>query len=609
MLVSGAALAIALVLQLWRSLAVDAETRQWEFEKATIAAERILQRALTSRAVFDRAPGESLLFEGEVIQVDAAVGWLDPVPAAAEEDVVVRHRLDRAALAEFGGGVSGDVVRREYEELLAGALPATPRMQVLAAAAFHARRAGAIEREQECRAELWQRVAALRAEDLGREAVAMTVAAAVRLADPAAPPEWLPRLVALLPDRIAAGLPAHVDLAAQHEASRRRRQLREARAVWLAAAARADVGMLPGPDRHVLWWLPHRAAGADRIGGHDARWLPIEDWLGVVREVGGGDELAEWPWLVEPAMGEVAVTAMGIPFVAGLVPSREPAAIQRRWLLPATTLALLVAFGLTVAQSLRATRREAAAVRAQAEFLTTVTHELKTPLASIRLLGEMLVEGRAAGREREYYRMLAGEAGRLSMLIENVLDLGRLERGERAYDLRTADVAAITAATVSLVEPLLQQGGSGITIRRQAGCELMARVDRAALAQALISVFDNARKYGKGPVEVGLSCADEIILIEVRDRGPGVPAADRERIFARFTRGAAHAHGSVPGVGIGLYLARTIARRLGGDLTCDPPADGGVGARFTFALPAVAATVTTAATAAEAAASVQEAKP
>jgi signal transduction histidine kinase len=77
----------------------------------------------------------------------------------------------------------------------------------------------------------------------------------------------------------------------------------------------------------------------------------------------------------------------------------------------------------------------------------------------------------------------------------------------------------------------------------------------------------------------------ERLAIDVRDRGPGVPVAERERIFARFVRGAPHAHGSTPGVGIGLYLARSIARALDGDLVCGDPLDGGPGARFTFFLP------------------------
>lgn len=97
-----------------------------------------------------------------------------------------------------------------------------------------------------------------------------------------------------------------------------------------------------------------------------------------------------------------AVTFGGVPHVRGLRPLVTSSLEQRPWLLPAVTFGLLVAFGAAVAVQFRASRREAAAVRAQAEFLTTVTHELKTPLASIRLLGEMLVEGRARGREAEY---------------------------------------------------------------------------------------------------------------------------------------------------------------------------------------------------------------
>ncbi|MGB3968051.1 MAG: HAMP domain-containing sensor histidine kinase, partial [Planctomycetota bacterium] len=319
-------------------------------------------------------------------------------------------------------------------------------------------------------------------------------------------------------------------------------------------------------------------------GTRDGALLPVADWLAAVRAAGRDGVLPEWPWLVEPdVVPGTAAPFAGIPHLRGLRPTA--AAIGTRpWLLPAATFALLAAFALAVWQQFRASRREAEAVRTQAEFLTTVTHELKTPLASIRLLAEMLSEGRAAGREAEYYRMLAGEAGRLSMLIENVLDLGRLERGERAADLRVHDVADVVRETVALVAPVAQRDAAAIVVSGIDG-PLPARIDRAALVQALISVLDNARKYGKGPIEVGVAGAGVQVCVTVRDHGPGVPVPERERIFERFVRGEAHRHGSTPGVGIGLYLARAIARRLHGELACGAPLDGGPGALFTLTLP------------------------
>jgi signal transduction histidine kinase len=200
-----------------------------------------------------------------------------------------------------------------------------------------------------------------------------------------------------------------------------------------------------------------------------------------------------------------------------------------------------------------------------------VTHELKTPLAGIRLLGEMLAEGRARGREQDYYRMLAGEAERLSQLIQNVLDLGRIERGERAYDLRSHDVGELVATTLAWFVPLVRQDGLVVASTVSGLCR--ARIDRDAFVQALVAVLDNARKYGAsggrldvavvGGPQVG---GDSAVRVAVRDHGPGVPESEHESVFAKFVRGQAHRHGSTPGVGIGLYLARTIVRRLGGEL-------------------------------------------
>lgn len=580
--VLGAALVAAVLFQLWRTLEFEAETRALELDKAEVLAERILRRAIGSRAAFAAAAGTAFTVRSGEVVVDERVGWLDPVPAAADEDIVVRDRLERAARAEFGAGDPA-AAARAFDELLAAGLPLPARLQVLAAAAWQARRAAARERERELTEELSQRIGALRPDELGRETVALAVAATLRLLDEEAErPEWIARVVEYLPG--STTLPSWVDRSQLESVAARRAAIVAAREVWRDRPPARETGLrgeLHGNGRYLLWWQPE----GEGSGGSAARWLPVGAFLTAVRRTGGTAELPEWPWLVEPELSATAGAAFGgVPFVRGVRPGNASAIAERRWLLPVLTLALLVAFGLVVTQQLRAQRREAEAVRAQAEFLTTVTHELKTPLASIRLLSEMLVDGRVAGREQEYYRMLASESGRLSMLIENVLDLGRLERGERAYDLRPCDVAEVVRETVTLVRPLAERDATEILLGEPGGGALVARVDRAALAQALISVLDNARKYGKGPIEVGFGRAAGELLLSVRDHGAGVPESERERIFERFARGEAHAHGSTPGVGIGLYLARVIARRLGGDLTCASPADG-AGVVFTLRLP------------------------
>ncbi|MCA8967011.1 MAG: HAMP domain-containing histidine kinase, partial [Planctomycetes bacterium] len=143
------------------------------------------------------------------------------------------------------------------------------------------------------------------------------------------------------------------------------------------------------------------------------------------------------------------------------------------------------------------------------------------------------------------------------------------------------DVDDVVRETVSLLQPLAQPGAAEIVVATAAAPR--ARCDRAALVQTLVAVLDNARKYGAGPIEVRTAGDGQRVLIEVRDHGPGVPDDERQRIFERFVRGRREQHGNTPGVGIGLYLARTIVRRLGGELVCASPQTG-PGACFRFTL-------------------------
>jgi len=255
--------------------------------------------------------------------------------------------------------------------------------------------------------------------------------------------------------------------------------------------------------------------------------------------------------------------------------------------------ALLAVLGAALVGALllvvRTVRREAAATAARGRFLTSVTHELKTPLASIRLLSEMLADGRApAAKQDEYHRLLAGEAERLSALIENVLDAGELDRGERALDLAPHRIDDVVRDVVQRVAPLLERAGLQVALQLP-DAQVELAVDRGALAQIVINLLDNARKYAaaSGTVDVELDApGDGRVRLRVRDRGPGIDAADRASLFEPFVRGARQRDGATPGLGLGLHLARSLARRHGGELACVAPADGGAGACFELTLPA-----------------------
>ncbi|MBL8750052.1 MAG: HAMP domain-containing histidine kinase [Planctomycetes bacterium] len=578
----GAAMVAAMVIQSWRALRLEIAAREVEFDRSAAAAARILRAASGSDTVLERLP-EECRFEvrGGRVVVDDAVGWLDD-ERSEDVDPVVADRLARAARCEFAQGDAASATR-EYANLLAASLPSDQRLVVIVAASWFDLRQGRSRDFAAKLQEIDEGMRSLEPRHLAGPSLARAVAAAARLPREGASPAWVGRLVPALPPLVAAGLPGTVAPPRLVEAvASRRRLLADVDRYWRAAAPSPPVVMYARDATELSWAIP------DGDGAWRGASVPTAQWIAAVIDAGRAGELAEWPWLVEPVIAsEAGAEFAGVPHLTGFSPHTGSTMHDWAWLLPATTIVLLAAFGAAAWMHVRATRRESDAVRAQAEFLTTVTHELRTPLASIRLLGEMLAEGRVAGREREYYAMLIGESARLSMLIENVLDLGRLERGERAYDRRPVEVAGIVQETLALFAPLAEREGVGIDWKDGLGAPTVVSVDRGAFVQALVCVLDNALKYGAsgGVIAVAATRSAGVVSVAVRDRGPGVPADERERVFQRFVRGAAYAYGGLPGLGIGLHLARTIVRRMGGDLRCEEAGDGAPGAVFVFTFP------------------------
>ncbi len=280
---------------------------------------------------------------------------------------------------------------------------------------------------------------------------------------------------------------------------------------------------------------------------------------------------------VEPAL-------VAVPGLLAALPVDPDRAASRPWLVAGSMVLLVFVFLGAMYSSMRSVRREAVALRARAEFMAVVTHELKTPLASIRLFAEMLEDGRVeASQLAEYYSLLSGEAGRLSLLIENVLDLGRIERGERGYDRREHRLDDLVGDAVEVLRPVVERDGLRFEVDFGAA-ETRVLVDRGAILQALLNVIDNARKYAhRGErLELSTRVSAGVCEVVVRDHGPGIPVAERERIFGRFERGALPQHDRLPGVGLGLHLARSMLRAHGGDLRCEDGVGGG--ARLVFTL-------------------------
>jgi len=234
-----------------------------------------------------------------------------------------------------------------------------------------------------------------------------------------------------------------------------------------------------------------------------------------------------------------------------------------------------------------AVRRERRLNDLKSEFISNVSHELKTPLSIISMFGEMLALGRTKSPEQahEYAEIIWRESVRLGRLIDNVLDFAKMERGMDVYEFsEDVDVIETVARAVEL---------SG---RRVAAAEMTmtsvlpedmppARLDANAFTLAVMNLIDNAVKYavdGK-KIEVSLRLDGSIIVLAVRDWGPGIDPEEQHRIFERFYRAKSIRLKPIRGSGIGLALVQHIARAHGGEVTVSSKPNEG--STFSILLP------------------------
>lgn len=242
----------------------------------------------------------------------------------------------------------------------------------------------------------------------------------------------------------------------------------------------------------------------------------------------------------------------------------------------------------------------------KSEFVANVSHELKTPLALVRMFAEMLQSGRVSSDEKkkEYLDIIVRESERLSALIENVLDFARLERGRGSYEFAEGDVGDAVTRAANVYRYRAEREGTQLVLDVEPALP-RANIDERAIQLAVINLVDNALKYAPGgeTITVRARGHDGGVRIDVSDQGPGVAPEDRHRIFERFVRltgsrddkggdrsSSPQGRPSRPpqsparGSGIGLALVKHIAESHGGRAWVE--SDVGVGSTFTFTIPA-----------------------
>jgi signal transduction histidine kinase len=228
--------------------------------------------------------------------------------------------------------------------------------------------------------------------------------------------------------------------------------------------------------------------------------------------------------------------------------------------------------------------------RMKDDFMSSVTHELRTPLASIRAFSEILYDDPDIDPEqrRHFLGIVVGETERLTRLVNQVLDLAKIESGHGVWQAEMLELGEVVNHAVATTSRLLEDKGVRVSLdleERQA----LVWADRDRLVQVLVNLLSNAVKFAPpetGRVGICLAGEDGGYRVSVTDNGPGIPAHEQPLIFEKFRQGGG-GHGKPVGTGLGLPISRQIVEHLGGRIWVE--SEPGKGATFSFMLPRAAA--------------------
>jgi signal transduction histidine kinase len=250
---------------------------------------------------------------------------------------------------------------------------------------------------------------------------------------------------------------------------------------------------------------------------------------------------------------------------------------------------LACALGLAVAGFVflyRTARRDLRLAQLKSDFVSNVSHEMKTPLSLVRMFGEMLSLGYERDEEerRRYHQLIVQESQRLGLLVDNVLDFAAIEKGRRRFDRAELDLSEVADEVLAAYREQLTAEGFALELELQRpGPRVSA--DRDALKQVLLNLLSNAMKYSREERRVAVSVRREggEAVLAVADRGIGIDPAEHQRIFEQFYRVESGLTRETRGAGLGLSLVRSIVEAHGGRVSVD--STPGKGSVFSVRLP------------------------
>jgi len=224
--------------------------------------------------------------------------------------------------------------------------------------------------------------------------------------------------------------------------------------------------------------------------------------------------------------------------------------------------------------------------RLKDDFVTTVTHELRTPLTSIRSFSEILLDNADLGTDERarYLRIIVEETERLTRLINQVLDLSKLESGRAEWHVTEVDIADVVGDSVAETVALFRERGARLAVHVPQDLPPVA-ADRDRIVQVMLNLLSNAAKFchpQHGRVEVAVRRQDSVLRVDVRDNGSGIAPEDQQAIFEKFRQGGDVLTSRPRGTGLGLPISQEIVDHLGGRLWVE--SSPGEGTTFSFTL-------------------------
>ena len=230
--------------------------------------------------------------------------------------------------------------------------------------------------------------------------------------------------------------------------------------------------------------------------------------------------------------------------------------------------------------------RELAIAEMRSHFAASVSHELKTPLTSIRMFAEALTMGvqKEPEAQKEYLQTIISESERLSRLLNNVLDFSKIEQGTRTYRFETTSLEEVIAAAEKAMAFPLDQKGFHLQVELEKGISPIL-ADRDALEQAVLNLLHNSMKYSgdSRKIQLKLRRNGDMARIDVIDHGIGILEENKHQIFGKYFRVPGIENQKIPGTGLGLTIVSHIAKSHGGRIEVD--SQPGVGSTFSLILP------------------------